>query len=174
MFNQYSYKVKFQFLLVFFMMLSIAAYKRSFSNLIALYAENRSLKDKKELINSQRPNIANLNKEVENLDKLIGKEGVEKEKIQQEIINFLVKNGSAVSIFDLQPIHDFVQDDYQIDTFQLDLIGNYNQLLSLAYSFEKQFEYSKIISMKFYTDKRNNKTMTLHLKLIFQNYENNK
>lgn len=174
MFNQYTYKTKFKFLIIFFIMLSIAAYKRSFGNLLSLYSENRTLKEKKELISNQKPDIVALNNQIQNLDKLIGKEGIEKEKVQQEIINFLVKKSPEISIYDLQPIHDFIQDDYHVFTFQLDLIGNYNQLIQLAYDFEKQFEYSKIISLRFYTDKKNNKTEVLHLKLIFQNYENNK
>ncbi len=174
MFNQYSYKLKFKFLIVFFIMLSIAAYRRSFSNLILLYKENRVLNEKKAVMNNQTSNIKALNSQVAGLDKLIGKEGVEKEKTQQKIIDFIVKNSSGISINDLQPIHNFVYDDYQVYTYQIDLTGNYNQLLDLTYKFEKQFDYSKIISLAFYTDKKNSKKETLHLKLIFQNYENNK
>lgn len=174
MFEQYSYKLKFKFLIAFFIILSIAAYRRSFSNLILLYKENRALNEKKALMNNQTPNIKALGNQVAGLDKLIGREGVEKEKTQQKIIDFIVKNGSGISINDLQPIHNYIYDDYQIYTYQIDLTGGYNQLLDLTYKFEKQFEYSKIISLTFYTDKKNQKKETLHLKLIFQNYESNK
>jgi hypothetical protein len=174
MFNQYSYKFKFKFLIVFFIILSIAAYRRSFSNLILLYRENIDLREKNALMNNQTPNIKALNNQVTRLDKLIGKEGIEKEKIQQEIIDFLVKNSSGLSINDLQPIHNFVYDDYQVYTYQMDLIGGYNELLDISYKFEKHFDYSKIISLTFYTDKKNPKKETLHLKLIFQNYESTK
>ncbi len=174
MFNQYSYKKKFTFLIVFIIMLGIAGYKRSFGNLISLYRQNNSLQQKKELIGQQSPNIDLLNKQISDLDRLIGKEGLEKEKIQQEIISFLVNNSSGISIYDLQPIHDYYDTDYNIFTYQLDLTGNYNNLLEAAYNFEKKFEYSKIISVRFYNDKKDNKTNVLHLKLIFQNYENKK
>ncbi|MCF6133370.1 hypothetical protein [Flavobacterium wongokense] len=174
MFNQYSYKLKFKFLIVFFIILSVAAYKRSFSNLILLYKENSTLREKKGVMKNQAPNVNALTVQVAGLDKLIGKEGVEKEKIQQEIIAFLVKNSSGVSINDLQPIHNFTYDDYQVYTYQIDLTGSYNELLDITYKFERQFEYSKIISLAFYTDKKNSKTEILHLKLIFQNYESNK
>ena len=142
--------------------------------MILLYKENNILKERKDLINSQTPNIKNLSDQVAGLDKLIGKEGLEKEKIQQEIIDFLIKNSTGISISDLQPIHNFVYDDYQVYTYQVDLTGNYNQLLDLTYKFEKQFDYSKIINLAFYTDKKNAKIETLHLKLIFQHYESNK
>ncbi|WP_162126042.1 hypothetical protein [Flavobacterium phycosphaerae] len=105
-------------------------------------------------MNNQTSNIRVLSNQVAGLDKLIGKEGVEKEKIQQEIIDFLVKNGSEISINNLQPIHNFVYDDYQVYTYEIDLTGSYNQLLDLTYKFEKQFDYSKIISLAFYTDKK--------------------
>jgi len=148
MFNQYSYKLKFKFLIVFFIILSIAAYRRSFSNLILLYKENRVLNEKKAIMNNQTSNIKALNSQVAGLDKLIGKEGVEKEKTQQKIIDFIVKNSSGISINDLQPIHNFVYDGYQVYTYQIDLTGNFNQLLDLTYKFEKQFDYSKIIQKK--------------------------
>src|SRR6218665_53494 len=171
MFNQYSYKAKFKFLIVFFIILSVAAYRRSFSQAIALVQENYKLKEKKEVMKSQVPNIEAMEKEVAGLDRMIGREGTEKEKIQQEIIGFLLKNSVGVAINDLQPIHDFNSDGYQVFTYQVDLTGSYNQLLGLAYKFEKQFDYSKIVSLAFYTDKKNSKKETLHLKLIFQNYE---
>lgn len=174
MFNQYSYKVKFRFLLIFSVVLAITAYKRSYGNLFALFSENRELKERNIDVNKQKPNVRLLNQQIVALDKLIGKGDVEKDKIQREIVDFLVKNGSAVSIFDLQPVHEFQMEDYNIYTFQLDLTGSYNQLLTLMYHFEKQFDYSKIVSAKFYKEKRNNKIDILHLKLIFQNYENKK
>lgn len=174
MFNQYTYKTKFKFLMVFFVILSITAYKRSFNNLLLLYRENSTLREKKALMNNQTPNIKALQQEVASLDNMIGKPGVEKEKTQQKLIDFMVKNSSEVAISDLQTIHDFIYDDYQVYTYQIDLIGSYNQLVNLTYKFEKQFNYSKIISLTFYTEKKDTKKETLHLKLIFQNYESTK
>lgn len=174
MFNQYSYKAKFKFLLVFIVILSIAAYKRSFANLFVLYSEYGNLKEKNMAIATQKPNIKNITEQISTLDQLIGKDGVEKDKIQQGIVDFLVQNGVSVSIFDMQPVHEFETDDYMIYTFQLDVTGNYNQLQELAYRFEKDYSLSKIVSLKFYKEKKNNKTDVLHLKLIFQNYENKK
>ena len=47
------------------------------------------------------------------------------------------------------------------------VIGNFNQLINVVYTFEKKFEYSKITNTRFYIDKKNNKTDILHLKIIF-------
>lgn len=171
MFNQYTYKQKFTALIVVFFMLSIAAYKRSFSQLIQTYSQYNQLNEKVNDFNSKSNQLESLSRDVALMNKVIGK-GVEtKETVQQEIMRFVSENHPKVSISDLQPIHSFQDENYIIVTNQLDATGNANQLLNLAYDFEKQFSLSRIVSMKYYTTKKNNKADILHLKLIFHNYE---
>lgn len=174
MFNNYSFKIKLKALLVLFVMLSIAAYRRSYSSLIDSFQENKALSEKVLLMKSKTTNLDKLRYEISSLDKVIGKEGVSREKVQQEIVGFITAQGRSIQINDLKTIHEFVEENYNIYTYQLDLLGNYNELAFLAYSFEKKFENSKIVSLKFYVDKKNNKSEVLHLKMIFQNYENTK
>jgi Tfp pilus assembly protein PilO len=174
MFEQYSYKIKFKFLLIFFVILSIAAYRRSFSSLIDVVKENKLLTSKIETMGKKTQNIAQLKSEIARLDKMIGKEGIGKEKVQQGIVSFLLENSSGVSISDMQSIHEVEDTNYKVYTYQIDLVGNFNQLVQLVYVFEKNFDYSKMVSIKFYMDKKNNKNEVLHLKILFQNYENNK
>jgi hypothetical protein len=174
MFDQYSYKQKFSALLIIFFMLAITAYKRSFSQLIQTYKEHKLLSEKVNDFNKKSNKLDALTKDVALMDRVIGKAGESKEVIQQEIISFASEKHPEVSINDLQPIHVFSDDDYKIVTNQLDVTGNANQLLRLAYDFEKEFSYSRIVSMNYYTTKKNNKTEVLHLKMIFQNYENTK
>ena len=172
MFEQYSYKTKFKALLVLFIMLSIAAYRRSISSLIEAVKENGKLKNKIELYSSKAGSINEIKSEINVLDQMIGKEGINKEKTQQEIVNFLVENGTNVSISDMQPIHEFSENNYKVYTYVMDVTGNFNNLIKVAYQFERQFDFCKIVSTKYYTEKKNNKIETLHLKLIFQKYEN--
>ena len=174
MFENYSYKQKFYALIIIFCMLSVAAYKRSFHTLFEVVSEYRTLSKKAEDINKKSKNTGTLKNDVEYLNKIIGKEGITKEMVQQGIISFASTNSSGISINDLKPIHDFPEDNYHIITNQLDVTGNANQLLELAYSFEKNFNYSRMVSQNFYTIKKNNKSEVLHLKMIFQNYENTK
>lgn len=173
MFENYSYKQKFYALGIVFLMLSITAYKRSFHTLFEVVSEYRVLSKKADDISRKAKNTGTLKNDVEYLDKIIGKEGVTKEMVQQGIIGFASSN-SGISINDLKPIHDFPETDYHIITNQLDVTGNANQLLELAYNFEKKFNYSRMVSQSFYTTKKNNKSEVLHLKMIFQNYENTK
>jgi len=174
MFEQYSYKQKFIALLAIFVLLGATAYKRSFSTLIGTISEYRELTAKNEDMRTKSGNTDALIKEISLLDKLIGKEGVTKEMVQQGIINFASKRHPALSVSDLQPIHVYSDSTYNIITNQIDMTGRAAQLLEMSYDFEKAFDYSRIVSMNFYTTKKNNKTEKLHLKLIFQNYENNK
>lgn len=154
-------------------MLSIAAYKRSFSGLLDVISENRKLNLEAASFGADGKNYEKLSQEVASLDNLIGKEGISKEEIQQNIVNFVSTRHGSLSINDLQPIHFFQDANYKIVTNQLDLEGNINQLLDAAYDFEKEFKFSRIVSINFYTLKVA-KVETLHLKIIFQNYENNK
>lgn len=171
MFNQYSYKQKLTVLLVVFFMLSIAAYKRSFSQLLHTYDQYIQLKEQISDFNSKSKQLENLNRDVALMNRVIGKGGESKETIQQEIMHFVSEKHPGVSINELQPIHVFQDDNYVVITNQLDVTGNANQLLKLAYDFEKEFTLSRVVSMKYYTTKKNNKADILHLKLIFHNYE---
>lgn len=174
MFDNYSYKKKFTALIVIFFMLSITAYKRSFHALFQVINEYQILSEKVDDINKKANNMEGLIRDIAYLDKIIGKEGITKEMAQQGIVGFATKKHPQISINDLQPIHIFSDDNYRIVTNQIDITGNADQLLRLGYDFEKEFDFSRIVGMNFYTIKKNNKFEILHLKMIFQNYENNK
>lgn len=173
MFNQYSYKQKFIALVVVFLMLVVASYRRSFSVLFQVIKENKELTSNINQLTIKEKGYAKLEAEVANLDKIIGKEGMSSEEVQQQIVNFAT-NKADVSISDLQAIHIADDENYIISTNQIDVTGNVNQLLQLGYSFEKNFDVSRLTSMNFYTAKKNNKVDKLHLKMIFQNYDSTK
>lgn len=174
MFDQYSYKVKFKALLVVFTLLAVTSYKRSLNTLIQVIKEHKTLSEKIDSINAKSKSSASLKKEIALLDNYIGKEGNSKEATQQSVLSFVSQNHPEVSVFDLQAIHVFEDQNFQITTNQLDITGNVNQVLAVVYDFEKNFNLSRIISVNFYTNKKNNKSEVLHSKIIFQNYENNK
>lgn len=174
MFEKYPYKIKCKALIIVFFMLLITAYKRSFHALFQVISEHKVLAAKADEINKKANNTDELIRDIAYLDKIIGKEGITKEMVQQGIVSFASEKHPQVSINDLQPIHVFPDDNYTIITNQLDVTGNSNELLQLSYDFEKEFKLSRIVSMNFYTTKKSNKSDILHLKMIFQNYENNK
>ena len=172
--ENYSYKIKLKALIAIFIMLSIAAYRRSLSTLIDTIKEHQKLKNKVELMSKNTKNVDQLNAEITNLDKMIGKEGVTKEEIQQGIVDFIIKNNNGTTINDMKTTHECTDGSYKIHTYQVDLVGNCNQLMSTVYEFEQKFQLGKIVSTKYYTEKKEEKINMLHLMIIFQNYENNK
>ena len=173
MFESYSYKKKFIALILIFCMLSVAAYRRSFKSLIEAYKENRELKELSNSIKSKTDNIDGLRNKVYQYDKFLGNQNVSNDVIQQEIIAFSTSH-KGISIHKLETTHIFEKENYRILTNQLDVIGNINELLKLTYDFETKFGFSRVISVNFYVKKKSNSSEELHLKIIFQNYENNK
>jgi hypothetical protein len=174
MFENYSYKKKFTGLLIIFVMLLATAYKRSFNTLFEVIKENRVLSKKANDIDKKANNTSELKQEIAYLNRIIGKVGITKDMVQQGIVSFASKQNYQVSINDLKPINVYTDENYNIITNQLDVTGNCNELMQLGFDFEKKFNFSRIVSMNFYTTKNNNSPDVLHLKMIFQNYENNK
>lgn len=172
-FEKYTYKTKVKALAVLFVLLSYTSYKRSFTSLISLIRENKELNEKANKVNNKPNDINNLNDQLMLLDRMIGGEVNNKEEIQHNIINFISRYSQDISIYNLDQMHEFEDSNYKIYTNQVDVTGEINHLLKLSYDFEKNFSSSKLISVNFYTQKENNKTDVLHLKMIFQNYENN-
>jgi len=170
MFEQYTYKQKCIALLVIFIMLSYTAYKRSFKNLIEVYKEHKELNFRSQEITSKSKNLELLSMEIASYDKYLGNQNIARDIVQQEIIAFSTQH-QGISISDLQAIHTYEGESYSIYTNQLDVTGNINNLIQLAYDFETQFNFSRVVSTNYYTLKKNNNTEILHLKIIFQNYE---
>ena len=170
MFEQYTYKQKSIALVVVFLMLSYTAYKRSFKNLIEVYEENKELTKRSNDIVSKSKNLDILSMEIASYDKYLGNQNIARDVVQQEVISFSTQH-EGISINDLQAIHAFKGENYSIYTNQLDVTGNINDLLKLAYDFETKFNFSRVVSTNYYTVKKNNANEILHLKILFQNYE---
>lgn len=173
MFEQYTYKQKCIALVVIFIMLSFTAYKRSFKNLFEVYDENKELTKLSKDIASKSKSLDALSMEIASYDKYLGNQNVARDVVQQEIIAFATHH-DGISINDLQGIHTFTGENYNIYTNQLDVTGNINDVIKLGYDFETKFDFSRVVSANFYTVKKNNSIEVLHLKVLFQNYEVNK
>ncbi|NJM78602.1 MAG: hypothetical protein HC854_01335 [Flavobacterium sp.] len=170
MFEQYSYKQKCIALFGLFLMLSYTAYKRSFKNLIDVYKENKELTVHAKDIASKSKNLDILSMEIASYDKYLGNQNVARDVVQQEVIAFSTQH-EGVSINDLQAIHSFEGESYSVYTNQLDVTGNINDLIKLAYDFETKFSFSRVVSTNYYTVKKNNTNEILHLRILFQNYD---
>jgi len=172
MFENISYKKKFWILIGLLVILSFTAYKRSFRLTIEAKASLNETKSKLETVSNSRYQIANLEAEVAYLDNIIGKKAGNASLVQQEILNTFALIDTEAEIVRLEEIHKSQNEYFNIYTNRLVLSGPYQDLLETTYSYEKEFEFSRVVSLNFYVDReRRTRRKKLFQQLIFQNYE---
>ena len=172
MFENIAYKKKFLALIVLVVIFAITAYKRSFAVTIEAYSNLESSKIKLAQVSNSKQKIATLNAEVSYLDKIIGKKAANADVVQQEILNSFNDIGSTSSLVRLEEIHLANNNYFNIYTNRLVLSGDYKNLLKATYHYEKEFDFSRVVSIRFYVDKdAKTRRKKLFEQLIFQNYE---
>lgn len=175
MFENLSYKQKFFALIGIAIMLSVAAYKRSFSLTLNSYKEHQDLVKKLNYVQQNSHEVGILDAEIRFLDQLIGSDKIEPALVQSEILNFVSHNIKKVNVVSIEEIHEATDKDFVIYTNQLVIEGTMEDLLYVVYAFEKEFSYSRVINVAF--DKKKDfktKRKKLYAKIIFQNYEKRK
>jgi hypothetical protein len=172
MFENLTYKQKFMALIAILVLLGVAAYKRSFKLTFDAYNEYHELSNQLSEINSSSNSIEALDNEINYLDNLLGKDDMESVLVQQEILNFVTNKSKAVAIFDLAEVHEASDNEFIINTNQLTIEGDFENLLEIVYDFEKEFLYSRVVSTSFFKKKDfKTRRIKLYAKIIFQNYE---
>ncbi len=172
MFENLSYKKKFFALLGLMVVLGITAYKRSFSMTIDAATVLEESKQKLAKVNNSQQRITNLASEVAYLDKLIGKEVANPDVVQQEILNTFTEISTKTDLVKLEEIHKASDEYFNIYTNRLVLTGNYGDLLKTTYNYEKEFDFSRVVSLQFYIEKEpRTRRKRLFEQIIFQNYE---
>ena len=173
MFANLTYKQKLLGLMGVVVILSLAANKRSFKVTRQAYNQVKELEDKLEFVNSSTTDISQTQLELKYYDKILGKQGVDPEEIQQEILDF-TSSFEEVYVFNLDEIHLAESNGFNVISNQLILEGNFNSLLEIVYAFEREFKFSNIVSISFVKEKEfQTRKDKLRVKIIFQNYEKN-
>lgn len=172
MFENISYKKKFLVLLILMVILAITAYKRSYSMAIDAAKLLDESKEKLAKVNNSQQHITNLKSEVEYLDKLIGKEVASPDIVQQEILNTFTEINANTPMVKLEKIHKTSDEYFNIYTNRLILTGDFGDLLKTTYNYEKEFDFSRVVSLQFYIEKEpRTRRKRLFEQIIFQNYE---
>lgn len=172
MFKNISYKRKFYGLLALVVILSFTAYKRSFKGTIETVGFYReAVKSINESPNSLEE-LSNIKKEIKILDNIIGKRAENPAIVQNEILGFLSMRTQEITLSKIENLHVSNDDYFSIYSNVISLQGDFNGILKTIYEFEKDFEYARIASMVFRTerDPRTSKK-ELYNDIIFQNYE---
>lgn len=172
MFENLSYKKKFFALLILIVMMGVTAYKRSFSITIDTATLVKETKQRLDKVSNSQQHISKLLKEIDYLDKLIGKETANPNIVQQEILHSFTALDTEARLIQLEEVHKASDDYFNVYTNQLILTGNFADLLRTTYTYEKTFDYSRIVSVRFYVEKEiRTRRKKLFEQIIFQNYE---
>jgi hypothetical protein len=172
MFDKYTYKQKFYALIILFIMLLLASYKKTFKHVFSAQNELSLIEERITESNVSDQDLYVLNSQLTDLDLFIRGQNAEPQLVQHEILDFITRSNFKVDVVNIENVHLFKDTDFMIYTNQLEVEGDYIDLMKLLYSIENKFESSRVVSLAFYVKKDfRNKRKRLILKLILQNYE---
>ena len=171
MFKNLTYKQKFFLVLVGFVVLFMASYKKTFKRTLVAKNELNLVKQKLATIDNSFNSLYTLKYDIKNLDDLIGGHTQNPEYVQHQILDFVSKTVLKVNVVSLEDTHLFSGNEFLIYSNQIELEGSYESLISILYEIEKKFDNSRVVSTQLYS-KKNYKTnkQNLYLKIILQNY----
>ena len=175
MFNNLTYKQKCLAIIIGFVVLLLAAYKKTIRQAIAAKKQLNHVEQQLLNVDNSYNTLYSLKNEVKVLDNIIGGGNLNPELVQQSILDFITNKNVATNIVKIEDVHTFSDNDFKVYTNQIEVEGRFNTLVELLYTIEKEFKGSRITSSSIYSKKnyRTNRTK-LYLKLILQNYEKNK
>ena len=175
LFDKYSYKQKNTALLVLGVLLGAVAYKRSFSKTIEAWALIHDLEVQQMQARSSQNTIHSLQTEIGQMNRVIGKEDNSVEIVQQGFLNFFARKATNLSVNQIEEVYTFDHPDFSINTFRIDLKGNFNDQLRYIYQLENEFNEARLIYSKF-ENKKDSETQKQFLvsTLLLQNYVHGK
>jgi hypothetical protein len=170
-FDKYSYKQKNYALLVFIVLLGAAVYKRSLSVTYETKRYDRELDEKLEIADKALMEIGIKKSEIALLDRMIGKENLSVEKVQQGFLNFFAQHSSNIGVYKIEEVLKFQHPDFTINSHQIVLKGGYLNTLDFLYKMEKEFDLARLVNTSFEYKKMNSEeSESLYTTLILQNY----
>ena len=153
MFKNLTYKKKFFVVLVGFVLLFMAAYKKTYKQTLA--AKNKLNHVEQKLLNNENSlnDLYQLNNKIRELDKAIGGQTLNPERVQQKILDFISKHKFKVHVVSIEEAHIFSDNDFLIYSNQIELGGTYQDLIQALYEIEKSFKNSRVVSTQLYSKK---------------------
>ncbi|MCK8482226.1 hypothetical protein [Psychroserpens algicola] len=173
--KSFTYKQKFFGIVLGFIILLLASYKKTYKHVFEAKAQISLVNDKLQNVDNSYNEIFILKNEISSLDNIIGGHSKNPEQVQQMILDFVSNSEYDVDISSIDDTHLFSDNEFRIYTNTIEIEGTYFDLMTLFYDIEKEFNMSKIVSAKLFSIKNyRTNSKRLYLKLIFQNYEKNK
>lgn len=172
-FENYSFKQKNYVLLLVIVLLLVVIYKRSFLTIKEIKIYDKELDRQLEMSLNAERNIRILKSELAVLDKIIGKENLAIEKVQQGFLNFFSEYDDKLKINRFSEVIKFQHPDFTIYTHEVEMEGDYKQAVHFIYNLEKEFKMARLINTSFSLRNslgRNEQQQNLFIKLLMQNY----
>jgi hypothetical protein len=174
LFDKYSYKQKNFALIILAVLLLAASYKRSFKTTIETLQYKSELKQKKEEALMSSMHVRQLHQEISIINKMLGKENVPIEKVQQGFLNFFARNSKHQSVQQIDEVYTFKHPDFSINTYRIDLKGDFLHALKFIHAMEWNFEEARLIHIHYKLKKDlQSGSQDVYTTLLLQNYVQN-
>jgi len=170
--KSFTYKQNFFGIVVLFVVLIFACYKKTYKHIFEAKIQLNLVESKLNKANNSYNEVYMLKNEIRNLDNIIGGQSKTPEQVQQRILEFVSDYHDNIKISSIEDTHIINEDEFRIYTNSIEVEGSYFDLIPLMYNIEQEFKVSRVVSAKLFSIKnyRTNSKL-LYLKLIFQNYE---
>jgi hypothetical protein len=171
-FDKYSYKQKNYALVILSILLIAACYNRKFKTTIETLVFRTELTGKIESSKHAIVEIRQTQREIAYLNKLLGKEDITIEKVQQGFLNFVQTNSTSISVHQVDEVLTYQHPDFSINTHRIVLKGNFIPTLKFIYELETKFDLAKLVNVNFEFKKYSSEEKEqLYTTLLMQNYE---
>jgi hypothetical protein len=174
-FDSYSYRKKNYALAIVTVLLVAASYKRVFKNTVETVAYKKELQSQLQQSANAIDEIKETQRLLLHMNRLLGKENLTVEKVQQGFLNFFAKYARGILVYQVDEVLAFQHPDFTIYTHRILLKGNFLETLRFMYLLEKNFDLAKLINVQFDYKKYNSEEKeAVYTTLLIQNYTGKK
>lgn len=169
-FDQYSFEKKNRALLVIIALIILVVYKKPISETLELVKIKNETRVKLLDIKNNDKRLRNLQNQLFQINQYLGIESSEK-NIQQQFLNFFYQNQTSLKIESITEPIIFNHPDFKINTYEINISGDFISSLQFVYFLETKFKLARVISISFEVKKEmNSQSDFLNTKLYIQNY----
>jgi hypothetical protein len=170
-FDKYSYKQKNYALALLAVLLVAVSYKRAFSTTIETRQYRDELEEKVLMAQTASVDIRLCKAQINNLNRLLGKENITIEKVQQGFLNFFARYSERIAVYQIDEVLTYQHPDFSINTHRIVLRGDYLNTLKFIYRFEQDFDLARLINISFeYKKYMADSHEELYTTILIQNY----
>ena len=172
MLERFTYKQRNMGLVVITIFMCFIIYQRSIKKTLLLVDDCHKMEQQITSAKASSGMIGQLQREIKHYDQLIGDAEKSSNEIQQDLMdsisNYCKRNNMIIT--EIPEAHSYSENSYMSITNQVNIEGDFVNLLKLTYNLEQQFSGAKPLSVKYYSRKNTRTKKTkLYATIYFQN-----